>query len=138
VFLLSLFTKFPLTSQLEACTRMLEFLSSLQYDSSDAAAKPARKTPKKAKLGTIFSNRLSLLLILLINPLICYFNNVFLILVKSKNSISDGLFDTTLRTPKQLRHFTYESSAFIVSLLSSSAFVEQVYFQVLILLFFCY
>ena len=54
-----------------------------------------------------------------------FFLNNFLELVKKK-AIADGLFDTTLHTDKQLRHFKYECAGFIVSLLSSNVFIEQV------------
>lgn len=43
-----------------------------------------------------------------------------------KKNVADGLFDTTQHTDKQLRHFKYESAGFIVSLLASNLFIDQV------------
>mgnify|MGYP001792665473 CR=1 FL=1 len=49
----------------------------------------------------------------------------------SKSSITDGLFDTTLYTDKQLRHYKYELAGYVVSLVSGAAFVEQVTYNLL-------
>lgn len=51
---------------------------------------------------------------------------IFPISGNTKSSISDGLFDTTLYTDKQLRHFKYQLAGYVVSLVAGSVFVEQV------------
>ncbi|XP_067928293.1 HEAT repeat-containing protein 1-like [Watersipora subatra] len=83
-FMVHLFAKFSINSQLEGCTRMLKFLCSL----------PSTTQPLTAR-------------------------------GKGKKRSADGLFDATVHTDKQLRHFKYESAGLIISLLSSKAFIEQ-------------